>query len=183
MANVSSNCMELPLKGYTVGSSCAETRAVNLIDGPVQNEPNHKITKLPPVSGYKREAQPFFPSFHVEIERKLTENRFRTILNPFSTVHRRLLVAITFDLELRLMHRLRLREAYHLLYASNLGLSLLLSRASRLQCQNRIGRARSSLVILLETKKLMVVLGCSKSGGTAFGIPSSVGIQVRFRIR
>ncbi|MED6226205.1 hypothetical protein PIB30_101228, partial [Stylosanthes scabra] len=44
------------------------------------------------------------------------------ILNQFSTIHRRLLVAITFDPELRLTHRLRLHGAYHLLYASNLGL-------------------------------------------------------------
>ncbi|MED6162331.1 hypothetical protein PIB30_069342 [Stylosanthes scabra] len=58
------------------------------------------------------------------------------------------------------MHRLRLREAYHLLYASNLGL--------------RLGRARSSLVNLLETMRLMVVLGCSKSRGAAFGVPLSV---------
>ncbi|MED6113741.1 hypothetical protein PIB30_073673 [Stylosanthes scabra] len=41
----------------------------------------------------------------------------------------------------------------------------------------RIGRARSSLVIFLETKKLMVVLGCSKGGESAFGMPLSVGIQ------
>ncbi|MED6135582.1 hypothetical protein PIB30_047905 [Stylosanthes scabra] len=83
-----------------------------------------------------------------------------SILYQFSTIHRRLLVAITFDPELRLMHCLRLCGAYHLLYASNLGL-----------------RARSSLVNPLKIMRLMVVLGCSKSGGAAFGVPLSVGIQ------
>ncbi|MED6163076.1 hypothetical protein PIB30_076476 [Stylosanthes scabra] len=29
----------------------------------------------------------------------------------------------------------------------------------------------------METMRLMVVLGCSKSGGAAFGVPLSVGIQ------
>ncbi|MED6199149.1 hypothetical protein PIB30_073242, partial [Stylosanthes scabra] len=85
-----------------------------------------------------------------------------SILNQFSTIHRRLPVAITFDPELRLTHRLRLRGACHLLYASNLGL--------------RIGRARSSLMNLLEILRLMVVLGCSKSGGAMYGT-LSVGIQ------
>ncbi|MED6138903.1 hypothetical protein PIB30_078916 [Stylosanthes scabra] len=98
------------------------------------------------------------------IERENTlQEESESILNQFSTVHRRLPVAITFDPELRLTHRLRLRGAYYLLFASNLGL--------------RIGRARSSLVNLWKTMRLMVVLGCSKSGGTAFGIPLSVGIQ------
>ncbi|MED6163869.1 hypothetical protein PIB30_084183 [Stylosanthes scabra] len=41
----------------------------------------------------------------------------------------------------------------------------------------RIGRARSGLVNLWKTMRLMVVLGCSKSEGTAFGVPLSVGIQ------
>ncbi|MED6150436.1 hypothetical protein PIB30_072292 [Stylosanthes scabra] len=44
--------------------------------------------------------------------------------------------------------------------------------------EGRIGRARSSLVNLLKIMRLMVVLGCSKSRGAAFGVPLSVGIQV-----
>ncbi|MED6153257.1 hypothetical protein PIB30_100125, partial [Stylosanthes scabra] len=137
------------------------------------NEPNRKITKPPLVSGYIREGTWAFSSFspftNVEIERELTENRFG--IDSVSIFHysSRLPVAITFDLELRLMHRLRLRGAYHLLYAFNRGM--------------RLGRARSSLVNLLETMRLMVVLGCSKSGGAAFGVPLSIEIHVRFRIR
>ncbi|MED6189036.1 hypothetical protein PIB30_091674 [Stylosanthes scabra] len=41
-----------------------------------------------------------------------------SILQQFSTVHRRLQIAITFDPELRLTHRLRLLEAYSILFDS-----------------------------------------------------------------
>ncbi|MED6213428.1 hypothetical protein PIB30_093236 [Stylosanthes scabra] len=81
-------------------------------------------------------------------------------------------VAITFYPELRLTRRLRLRGANHVLYASNLRMrwcsSLLLNRASRLRRQTRIGRTRSSLVDLLETMRLMLVLGCSKNSGATY---------------
>ncbi|MED6223263.1 hypothetical protein PIB30_072341 [Stylosanthes scabra] len=92
MIDVSSNFMELPLKGGI--DDCAG-----------------KITKELAIS---------FASFTNErIDRELIQE---LILYQFSTIHRRLPVAITFDPELRLTHRLRLRGAYHLLYASNLGL-------------------------------------------------------------
>ncbi|MED6139383.1 hypothetical protein PIB30_083333 [Stylosanthes scabra] len=41
-----------------------------------------------------------------------------SILHQFSTVHRRLPIAITFDPELRLTHRLRLLEAYSIPFDS-----------------------------------------------------------------
>ncbi|MED6151240.1 hypothetical protein PIB30_080670 [Stylosanthes scabra] len=143
-------------------------------------------TKLPLTSGYIKEAHELSAHLLPFPTLKLRENRLRidseSILNQFSTVHRLLPVAITFDPELRLTHHLRLCGAYHLLYASNLGLRYgyqdfpAQSSFSSL-FNSRIGRARSSLVIFLETKKLMVVLGCSKGGETAFGMPLSVGIQ------
>ncbi|MED6188439.1 hypothetical protein PIB30_085981 [Stylosanthes scabra] len=87
-------------EGYAVGPSCAETRAINLIDG----------TNLAP-SGMTRSKNE-----NLAMITKIFRTRKRT------PTFKRLSVAITFDPELRLTHRLWLHRAYHLLYASNLGL-------------------------------------------------------------
>ncbi|MED6177777.1 hypothetical protein PIB30_101262, partial [Stylosanthes scabra] len=82
--------------------------------------------ELPLTSGYIKEAHELSAHLIPFPTLKLRENRLRldseSIPNLFSTIHQRLPVAITFDPELRLTHRLWLRGAYHLLYASNLGL-------------------------------------------------------------
>ncbi|MED6136154.1 hypothetical protein PIB30_053387 [Stylosanthes scabra] len=75
--------------------------------GPLFEKPNRYSL----MSIYGPKLPQLHLSSHLQMKRELRELIQELILNQFSTIHWRLRIAITFDPELRLMHRLRLHEA------------------------------------------------------------------------
>ncbi|MED6224989.1 hypothetical protein PIB30_089452 [Stylosanthes scabra] len=81
-----------------------------------------EITDEPLINGHKGPKALTFHSFPSPLRRREKRELIESFLEVVvTTIHHPLPAAITSTPELRLMHRLRLREACHLLYVSNLG--------------------------------------------------------------
>ncbi|MED6116449.1 hypothetical protein PIB30_100439, partial [Stylosanthes scabra] len=75
-------------------------------------EPDQTVNRTVLYIRTKVAEPPHFPKFSLSELRELVQRiDSESILYQFLTIHRRLPIAITFDLELRLTHRLRLLEA------------------------------------------------------------------------